>query len=841
MVTKLLGTRIAIHFAPMRHLAPLAWKVALSQGLVLSLGYLAATQAGTLHPYQVQAIVAGLVGIWLVDCLLIFGVARLALRPLAEALEVGPALPPAQAARAASLATSVPAVASRVLLGVGVVGCVITEGITFLRHGLHYDLALAALGIVIAISLLGALIAYALCARAAAELVERLGAPAEPRTRGTLRGKILALGLGLSVIGVLLVAAIGYIRHRESVTSELGATAARIADWTVARTPGQPAAVLAAALARDSGLPAAVLSPEGQVLAVAGAVPRGAEPVPLAPGVARTAAGWTVTREARGGGFVRLFLDERAVMPRMRPFAGSLLIAALITFAASAALAWLAATAITLPFRTLGNAADRIAAGDLTASPPSVSTDEMGLLAAQFRRMAQGLTGLVREVQAASENVSTGAVEAGSIGEQVRRGALEQHEGVRAVQGAVEAMEGSMALVSRGVVGLSDYVSATSRTVGEMAEAFDEVHRKAVELERAMASALGDVEGLGSAGRDAEARLGALESLAARSGGTLADVKTSVTGLERAATESESTAAAVAEMADRAGMVVEGTVHGIETLRGAVADAHQRIAVLGRRSDDIDQVVDFISEVAGRTNLLSLNASIIAAQAGEHGKAFAVVADQIRDLASQIARSTKSIGDIIRAVRQDVEGTAALIDRGDALAAEGVQLARNSLGALGEIRRSTARGRETAAAIRAAVLAHAQSSREMAGLVELVAEGSRAVAAAVQMVGRSVGGVHTISRGVTGMADRVARTLEEQSGLGKRQLENLSRLENMIQEITRAVENHAAATQRVKKALQALSHAAGEHESAVHGLSGISDQIGSSARALSDRVNRFKV
>ncbi len=131
-----------------------------------------------------------------------------------------------------------------------------------------------------------------------------------------------------------------------------------------------------------------------------------------------------------------------------------------------------------------------------------------------------------------------------------------------------------------------------------------------------------------------------------------------------------------------------------------MADAHQRIAVLGRRSDDIDQVVDFISEVAGRTNLLSLNASIIASQAGEHGKAFAVVADQIRELASQIARSTKSIGDIIQAVREDVEGTAALIDRGDALAAEGVQLARNSLEALADIRRSTARGRETAAGIR---------------------------------------------------------------------------------------------------------------------------------------------
>ena len=154
-------------------------------------------------------------------------------------------------------------------------------------------------------------------------------------------------------------------------------------------------------------------------------------------------------------------------------------------------------------------------------------------------------------------------------------------------------------------------------------------------------------------------------------------------------------------MAERSGGVVEETVQGIETLRAAVADAHKRIAALGRRSDDIDQVVDFISEVAGRTNLLSLNASIIASQAGEHGKAFAVVADQIRELASQIARSTKSIGDIIHAVREDVQATAALINRGDALAVEGVQLARNSLEALGQIQRTTALGTQAAGEIKA--------------------------------------------------------------------------------------------------------------------------------------------
>jgi methyl-accepting chemotaxis protein len=377
--------------------------------------------------------------------------------------------------------------------------------------------------------------------------------------------------------------------------------------------------------------------------------------------------------------------------------------------------------------------------------------------------------------------------------------------------------------------------------MGDVTTAFEEVRRKGADLERAMAAAAADVQQLSAAGRDAEACLAGLDAVASHAVTTLPSVRDSIETLERTSEESEAIAAVVAEIAERAGEVVHETVRGIETLREAVADAHRRVTALGRRSEDIGQVVDFISEVAGRTNLLSLNASIIAAQAGEHGKAFGVVAEQIRELAAQIARSTHSIGDIIRSVREDVEVTGSLIDRGDALAAEGVGLARNSLTALGHIQRSTAKARETAVAIHAAVAAHAIASREVSQVLEAVGEGSRAVSAAVQFVGRSVAGVNGVSRTVGAMADQVARALEDHSGLGQRQLDTLGRVDEMIADITRAVENHAAATRRVRDALEHLSSTAGEHEAAVDGLTAVAGRLGARAKALAENVGRFKV
>ena len=823
----------------MRLLAPLLRNVlaVVTAGVLLSAYVLAEvfTPAAELRP----ALAGALVVAWAAQLALVASVLVWASRPLRAAAAAGWALPEREAARAAEAAHRLPSVAAAAVAVAAVLSA--WAVVLVLRAaGQPDDVGIAAGAAGLACATLAAMLAYSLAAGTAATASEALAAH-DVASRGTVRGKILFLAFGLSTVAVLLFAATGYVRYRRDVDREYVDAASRAQESAVAEAADRADPELAQHVWLVTASPSALLGRSGEVVARFGAAEIPFERARGAPlGTLRLENGWLVTSRAPGGEVVASWLPEAPLWPRRRAFWSELARVALIVYAATAVLAWVAARAITLPLRTLGRAADRIASGDLTATPASLSQDEMGRLAADFRRMGQGLRGLVADLQSASEGVSLGAQEAGAIGDQVRRGALEQHGGVVSVQGAVEAMDGSVQLVARGVGGLQEYVAAATRAMGEMAAAFDEVQRKGAELQRAMDGAARDVERLTTSGREAEGRLGELEALAGHAGGTLDAVRASMAGLERAAGESEANAAGVAELAERAGGVVEETAHGIEALRGAVSDAHRRIADLGRRSDDIHHVVDFISEVAGRTNLLSLNASIIAAQAGEHGKAFAVVADQIHDLAAQIARSTKSIGDIIRAVREDVEGTAALIDRGDALASEGVQLARNSLDALGRIRRSTATGRETAAAIRGAVEAHAQSSREVAELVEAVAHGSRASATAVQLVGRSVAGVNSVTRGVNAMAEQVARALEEQAGLGRRQIESVGRLERMIADIGRAVENHGAAARRVREALQALAQVAGEHEGAVEGLSGVSERLAGRARALADSVGRFK-
>jgi methyl-accepting chemotaxis protein len=768
-------------------------------------------------------------------------------RTFCRALSRAAELTRPEVARAAVSAHRLPIRMGLTALGVSGAGAFLT----FLPglRGDAPDLAWGGIAIGLAAGLMVGMLSYSAASATIAREIEGLGTGAEADLRGSVRGKILVACVGVFLIALLLVGATGYARYRAdtdrgfvdaALSAQQGAVAAADADATV------PVSWQVSTVFNVTHLPTAILGPRGEVLARAGTEGRRERQVDFASAfgagnVVRTAGGWFVsTRTSRGNLMVSL-LDETPLWHRRREFVAAMGAIGLAIFAAAALIAWQAAAAITHPFRTLGRAADRIAGGDLTASPPSLTRDEMGLLATDFRRMAAGLRSLLRDVRLANEEVAQGARETAGIAERVRAGALEQHGTVLSVGGAVEAMEGSMGQVTRGIDALQAFVEMTTTVVGETASAFEEVRRKGADLERAVETTLADVARLAAAGREAEKQLQELESMAGDAGNSLGQVRSSAANMEQTAGEGESNAEQVAQMAERASGVVLETVHGIETLRAAVGDAHRRIMALGRRSDDIQQVVVFIADVAGRTNLLSLNASIIASQAGEHGRAFSVVADQIRELAAQISRSTKSIGDIIHSVREEVEATTALIDRGDALAGEGVQLARNSYEALSQIQRSTATEREAAAGMRIAAESHAASTREVARLVQAIADGSRAVTTAVQMVGRSVGGVDAVARNVGAMADELTRALDGQVGGAGRQLENVGRLEAMIGDTIHAAKDHADANRKVRESLRSLSARAAEHETAVAGLFSVAEQLGREARALQEKIGRFRL
>ncbi len=199
---------------------------------------------------------------------------------------------------------------------------------------------------------------------------------------------------------------------------------------------------------------------------------------------------------------------------------------------------------------------------------------------------------------------------------------------------------------------------------------------------------------------------------------SMEEMSATVLEVARNAGEAAESAEAAKDKAAIGEDIVRKMVASIHEVEAMTSTMHQNLNKLGSQAQDIDHVMNVISDIADQTNLLALNAAIEAARAGEAGRGFAVVADEVRKLAEKTMQATTEVGDAVRSIQGGTKASMSDIERASEVVAQSTGLAGEAGGALHEIVEIVDATRDQIRSIATASEEQSSASEEISRAVE---------------------------------------------------------------------------------------------------------------------------
>ncbi|MEG4319981.1 MULTISPECIES: methyl-accepting chemotaxis protein [unclassified Microcoleus] len=344
---------------------------------------------------------------------------------------------------------------------------------------------------------------------------------------------------------------------------------------------------------------------------------------------------------------------------------------------------------------------DAVSQGTLDARATIYSEDEFGKMAAKFNHMAKVIQTTISDTRRKSD-------------EQEQAKEDLQRQVIRLLDDVEGAARGDLTVTAEVTADVLGAVADSfNLTIQNLREIVHQVKQAAREVSK------GATDSAKFAGDLSSDALRQAEELAA----TLNSVQVLTDAIQRvaeSAREAEEVARGAAATALKGGEAVERTVAGILEIRETVAETTRKVKRLAEASQEISKIVALIATIASRTNLLALNASIEAARAGEAGRGFAIVADEVRQLADRSAKSLKEIEQIVMQIQSETGAVMTAMEEGTQQVIEGTKLAEQAKRSLEDIIQVTNRIDVLVRSITADTVEQNETARSVASVMQAV-------------------------------------------------------------------------------------------------------------------------
>lgn len=217
------------------------------------------------------------------------------------------------------------------------------------------------------------------------------------------------------------------------------------------------------------------------------------------------------------------------------------------------------------------------------------------------------------------------------------------------------------------------------------------------------------------------------------------DMTRSILQVSSNASQASQVAQRSLEAANQGSQAVQNTIAGMNEIRTQIQETSKRIKRLGESSQEISEIVELISGITEQTNILALNAAIQAASAGEAGRGFTVVAEEVQRLAERSSEATKQISAIVKTIQTDTHGAVTAMEKSTEGVVEGARVADAAGKALAEIEFVTNNLARLIQSISAATDAQTESATTVANNMQLIQEITTQTSEGTKLTADSVG------------------------------------------------------------------------------------------------------